>query len=92
MQNTLFNIVLIVSFVTISFLYIMWQVNVSENQALKKQIVQLEAIYTLNPAKIKPIIKYRDKKIEVIKKIPVVVDSSDCKRELENVKRIIDTF
>lgn len=78
------------SFTSFTF-FIAYKIEKSKYETALKQLIQLESTYTIDYTKIKPIIKYRDKKIEIIKKIPVYV-GDDCQKELESVKNIIDNF
>ena len=63
----------------------------SKYEATSKQLIQLESAYTIDYTKLKPIIRYKDKKIEIIKSVPVYV-GKDCEKELQSVKNIIDSF
>lgn len=60
------------------------------------QVYILEESLKLDEKKIKPIIEYKEKKIEVIKKIPVYIDNTDTceglKNEIEATKNIINNF
>lgn len=91
-QKTILGIVSTASITLIATFYTLWQVSNNENEALKKQILQLESAFVIDPSKLKPIIEYRDKKIHVIKQVPIIVDKEDCKRELESVKNLINSF
>lgn len=91
-QKTILSIVSTASITLIVTFYTLWQISNNENQALKKQILQLESAFVIDPSKLKPIIEYRDKKIQVIKQVPIIVDKEDCKRELESVKNLINSF
>lgn len=63
---------------------------------MEHQVFILEEQLKINPQKMKKIIEYRDKKIEVIKEIPVYIDKTDTceglKNELETTKNIINSF
>lgn len=91
-QKIILSIVSTASITLIATFYTLWQISNNENEALKKQILQLESAFVLDPSKLKPIVEYRDKKIHIIKQIPVILDKEDCKRELENVKNLINSF
>lgn len=91
-QKIILSIVSTASITLIATFYTLWQISNNENEALKKQILQLESAFVLDPSKLKPIVEYRDKKIHIIKQIPVIIDKEDCKRELENVKNLINSF
>lgn len=60
----------------------------TENIALKSQIESVKV--DLESAKAKKIIEYKDRKVEIIKKVPYKDDS--CEAELESYKRLINAF
>lgn len=91
MQNNPFFYLSLALAAAILFFFIMWEKEREKNIDLLKQITQLEAVYTIDYVKIKPIIEYRDKKIEIIKEIPIYI-GNDCQKELESVKNIINNF
>lgn len=91
-QKTILSIVSTASITLIVTFYTLWQISNNENEALKKQILQLESAFMIDPSKLKPVIEYRDKKIHVIKQVPIIIDKEDCKKELESVKNLINSF
>lgn len=60
------------------------------------QVYILEESLKLDKKALKPIIEYKEKKVEVIKKIPVYIDNTDTceglKNEIEATKNIINNF
>lgn len=90
-MDKVINIVL-VFFISISLIfYVLWRVEKNKYEATLKQIIQLESAYTIDYTKLKPIVQYKDKKIEIIKNIPIYV-GKECEKELQSVKNIIDNF
>ena len=85
------SIVLAFTLATSLIFYTLWRVEKSKYEAIAKQLIQLESTYTIDYTKLKPIIRYKDKKIEIIKSVPVYV-GKDCEKELQRVKNIIDSF
>lgn len=90
-MDKIISLILAFTFSTSLIFFFAYRVEKSKYEATLKQLIQLESTYTIDYTKIKPIIKYRDKKIEIIKKIPVYV-GDDCQKELQSVKNIIDNF
>ena len=62
-----------------------------ENDKLKANIATLELNQKINEDKLTPIIEYRDKKIEIIKKVPIYL-GSDCEEKLKNYENIVNSF
>ena len=91
-QKTILGIVSTASITLITTFYTLWQISNNENEALKKQILQLESAFVIDPSKLKPLVEYRDKKVHIIKRVPVIIDKEDCKRELESVQNLINSF
>lgn len=58
---------------------------------LNNQIATLEANQHIRVEKLEPIIKYKDRKVEVIKKIPVY-KGDNCEKKLQNIENIINSF
>ena len=85
------SIVLAFTLATSLIFYTLWRVEKSKYEATSKQLIQLESAYTIDYTQLKPIIRYKDKKIEIIKSVPVYV-GKDCEKELQSVKNIIDSF
>lgn len=85
------SLILAFFFSTSLIFFTAYKIEKSKYETTLKQLIQLESAYTIDYTKIRPIIKYRDKKIEIIKKIPVYV-GNDCQKELQSVKNIIDNF
>lgn len=60
------------------------------------QVYLLEEALKINPKKMDPIIEIQEKKIEIIKRVPVYIDNTDTceglKNELEATKAIINNF
>lgn len=90
-MNKITSLILAFTFTTSFIFFIAYRSEKSKYETTLKQLIQLESSYTIDYTKIKPIIKYRDKKIEIVKKIPVYI-GNDCQKELESVKKIIDSF
>lgn len=68
---------------SISYLY-------KKNLSLQKELSTLGALCSKQPQQLEPIIKYKDKKIEIIKKIPIKDET--CEQELTTLHNIINNF
>ena len=90
-MNKITNFILVFTLTTSLIFYTLWRVEKSKYEAATKQLIQLESAYQIDYANLKPIVRYRDKKIEIIKSIPVYI-GKDCQKELESVKNIINNF
>ena len=90
-MDKVLNIALVFTLTASLIFYTLWRIEKNKYEATTKQLIQLESAYTIDYTKLKPIIRYKDKKIEIIKSIPVYV-GEDCKKELQSVKNIIDNF
>lgn len=90
-MDKVLNVALVFTLTTSLIFYILWRVEKNKYEITLKQLIQLESAYTIDYTKLKPIIRYKDRKIEIIKSIPVYV-GEDCKKELQSVKNIIDNF
>lgn len=83
------NIIIIGICVGIMFLLVSRNESLkSENLQLRAQIKALEA--SANDIRNQEVILYKDRKIEVIKKVPYKDES--CEVELESYKRLINAF
>ncbi len=68
---------------SISYLY-------KKNLSLLEQLSSLEALCSKEPQQLEPIIKYKDKKIEIIKEIPIKDET--CEQKLNTLHTIINNF
>ena len=85
------NAALAVTLTTSLIFLILWKIEKNKYKIVSKQLIQLESAYQIDYTKLKPIVRYKDKKIEIIKSVPIYV-GKDCEKELQSVKNIINSF
>lgn len=68
---------------SISYLY-------KKNTSLIERLSTLETLCSKEPQQLEPIIKYKERKIEVIKKIPIKDET--CEQKLNTLHTIINNF